>query len=46
MIRNYNCGLVSLPNDKNPKGNILRFINMSKNKMLYYAEIVYFIKKV
>ena len=39
MIQDYKCGLVSLPDDKRQlKSNILRFINMSKNKKLYYSK--------
>ena len=38
MVKDYKCGLVSLPNDKKQlKKNILRFINMSKNKLSYYS---------
>ena len=39
MIQDYKCGLVSLPNDKKQlKKNILRFINMNKNKKSYYSK--------
>ena len=38
MVKDYKCGLVSLPNDKKQlKKNILRFVNMSKNKLSYYS---------
>ena len=46
MIQDYKCGLVSLPDDKKQlKSNILRFINMSKNKKLYYSKNSFILSK-